>query len=691
MLREALERPLVVIFEDLHWIDSETQALLDLLAESIARSRLLLLVNYRPEYRHEWANKSYYSQLRLAALGGESAAAMLTALLGDAVELAPLKRLIVERTEGNPFFIEEIVQTLFDDGALVRNGTVKVTRSLSQIRLPRTVQGILAARIDRLPSEHKQLLQRLAVVGRESPLSLVQRLTTTARPQVEQMLADLQSGEFIYEQVAAADTEYVFKHALTQEVAYSSILIERRKLLHERIGQTIEEVFAQQVDDHVTALAHHYSRSDNTEKAVEYLGRAGQQAIQRSAYVDAISSLTAAISLLQKLPESPEHAQRELPLQLALGSASIAAKGWAAHEVEQAYTRARQLCEQLGDPPELFPALLGLWAVHFLRAELRLAYELAERLRRRAQSTHDQLLLSYSHLALGNTSYTMGNLLFARDHLEAAIVLYKQERNLLGGVNAKVVCLSYAAATLMFLGYPDRALCKVNEALALAQELSHPFSLAFAELWVSSIHNFRRETRSAQETAERVLALSIEYGLTDHFAWATIQRGSAMTAQGLHEEGIARLQEGIAACRATGAQWGRPYFLCSLAEACMKAGRLDEGLTALAEALAAADAHEERNYEPEMHRLKGELLLRQDHSKTAEAQGCFQRAVEIARKQSAKSLELRATMSLVRLLDSQGRRDEAREMLADIYGWFTEGFDTADLEDAKALLDELSA
>jgi class 3 adenylate cyclase len=287
VVRESLQQPLVVIFEDLHWIDEQTQALLDVLADSIANARVLLLVNYRPEYRHEWSNKSHYVQIGLKPLGRENAEELLTALLGDAVELQPLKRLIIERTGGNPFFIEEMVQALFDEGALVRNGMVKVMRSLPQLRLPPTVQGILAARIDRLSAEQKELLQTLAVIGREAPLGLVRKMTAAPEVHLERMLAALRAAEFIYEQTALADSEYVFKHALTQEVAYNSLLIERRKVLHERAGNALESIFVEQLDDHLTQLAHHYRYSDNLDKAVEYLGRAGQQALQRSALVTA--------------------------------------------------------------------------------------------------------------------------------------------------------------------------------------------------------------------------------------------------------------------------------------------------------------------------------------------------------------------------------------------------------------------
>jgi predicted ATPase len=590
--------------------------------------------------------------------------------------------------------MEEIVQALFEDGVLQRNGVVKLARSLNAVKVPATVQAVLASRIDRLPAEEKELLQTLAVLGREFPLGLVQRVTLKPENELESMLPRLQAAEFIYEQPATGDVEYIFKHALTQEVAYNALLIERRKLLHERAGLALESMFARQLEDHLDELAHHYSRSDNGAKAVEYLGRAGQQALHRSAYADAISSLSRGLNLGQKLPDSPERIQRELLLQLALGSALIAVRGRAAAEAERAYTRARELCERLGDPPELFPALWGLWALHLLRGELRKAYELAEQLLRRAQSAHDPGLLTYAQAARGATSYLMGEFLPARKHLENAITLYDPERHRplafrYGGRDAGISCLSYAAWTLWQLGYPDQALKRGNEALALAQALSHPFSLGFAGVFVGVLRQYRREARAAQETAESVIALSAECGLGSFWHFATVLRGWAMAEQGSNEEGIAQLQEGLSASRAMGEEVLRLYYLCLL-EACMDTGRPDDRLNALTEALAAANEKEIRFYEAETHRLKGELLLRRDDSNAAEAQSCYERAIETARKQSAKSLELRATTSLARLLAKQGRRDEARTMLAEIYGWFTEGFDTADLKDAKALLDELS-
>ena len=690
LVRESLNQPLVVIFEDLHWIDPQTQVLLDLLADSLANARILLLVNYRPEYRHEWTSKSCYSELRLDPLAGADGAAMLAALLGESVELNPLKRLIAERTGGNPFFIEEIVQALFDEGALIRNGAVKVTRSLSQLRLPTTVQGILAERIDRQPADHKQLLQTLSVIGRESSLSLLSRVASHPDAQLQQMLTDLQAAEFIYEEPATGGTEYVFKHALTQEVAYNSLLIERRKQLHERAGQALEAIFASQLDDHLTQLAHHYSLSDNADKAVEYLGRAGHQEMQR-AYADAVSDLSAAIDLLQKLPDSLDRANKELHLQLLLGGALSATKGWAAPEVERAFFRARDLCERLGDRPEVFFVVFGLWTVYFIRGELSKALEHAQQLLARGQN--NITLTLFAEWALGDTCFNLGELRLAKEHLEIALTLYDPEQHsprvIPGGVDSRINCLSYIGMTLWQLGYPDQAIKACTEAVTLAQEMSHPFSLAAAEIFLTIVRQFRRETTSVQELAERTIALCEEHGLGLWLANATCMHGWAISEERRHEEGIPQLCEGLAVTHLIGNDLVRSYYLSLLAEAYQAAGRIDDGLATLEDAFAVMEKN--RGPETEIHRLKGELLLKQSNLNIDEAQSCFERSIEIARRRNAKSCELRSTLSLARLLRDTGRRDEARTMLAAIYNWFTEGFDTADLKDAKALLDQLDS
>jgi predicted ATPase len=350
----------------------------------------------------------------------------------------------------------------------------------------------------------------------------------------------------------------------------------------------------------------------------------------------------------------------------------------------------------MGDPPEVSSALFGLYAVYHVRGQSLLAHDLAKELLRRAESNDDQVLLMCAHLALGDTLFELGEYLSAKEHFDFAISIYDPERHralAFGfiGLDILVNCLSYSTNALWYLGYPDQALKRGNEALAVARGLSHPHSLAFAENLVGNLRIHRREVEAIKNSAHHLIALSAEHGFAMWAGLGKVQLGWAVAADGETENGIALLREGLLAFRVTGAEIGRPYWLSLLAEACMKGDRFDEAQTVLTEALAAADNNENRSNKSETSRLRGELLLRQNESNAAEAQTCFEQALAVAHKQSAKSLELRATMSFARLLASQGRRDEARTMLADIYNWFTEGFDTADLKDAKALLDELGS
>jgi predicted ATPase len=703
LIRESLNQPLLLIFEDLHWLDTETQAFLSLLSESVATAKILLLVNYRPEYRHEWGNKTYYTQLRLDPLGQAEAQEMLTALLGDGAALQPLKQFILEKTEGNPFFMEEIVQALFEQGVLIvgaHGGAPSLARPFADLHLPTTVQGILASRIDRLGPEEKTLLQTLSVIGKEFSLSLLKQVTNQPEDELHRLLSHLQTAEFIYEQPAFPEPEYTFKHALTQEVAYGSLLLERRRVLHERTAKAIEALFHSQLEDHYSELAHHYSRSGNTKKAVEYLQLAGQQAVQRSAYAEAFTHLTTALELLKTLPDTPERGQQELTLQLAVGVPLMATKGYAAPEAEHAYSRARELCQQLGETPQLFPALRGLWQFYHLRAEYETAGRLGEQLFSLAQHVQSPALLLEAHRVLGPTLFQLGEFAPAREHLEQGIALYdlQQHRShaFLYGQDPGVACRSHAARVLWHLGYPDQALKRSHEALSLAQELSHPFSLAYALSFAAWSHQSRREGQAAQERAEAAITLSTEQGFPSWLAMGTISWGWALAEQGQGEEGIAQMRQGMAAWRATGAELARPYYLALLAEAYGRMGQLEEGLSVLAEALSAVHQAGDREYEAELYRLKGELTLAQSSvqglasSVQKEAEESFLKAIEIARRQSAKSSELRAAMSLSRLWQSQGKKDEARQMLAEIYGWFTEGFDTADLQEAKALLEGLT-
>ena len=689
IIRESLKQPLVVIFEDLHWIDAETQELLDLLVDSVASARILLLVNYRPEYRHDWGNRTCYTQLRLDPLGGQSADEMLHALLGSDTSLQYLKRLIIDRTQGNPFFMEEIVRALVEQGVLVRNGATRLTKPLTEIHIPPTVHGILAARIDALSASEKGLLQTLAVIGKDFPLNLVRHLTAGQDDKLEPTLKGLQAGEFIYEQAALGETEYTFKHALTQEVAYNSVLMERRRLLHERTGEAIEALFKDRIDDHLAELAHHYSRSANTRKAVEYLFRAGSQAAARYAHSEAVIRLSNARELLKRLPDDAERARQELTVLSALGRSLGVVKGFAAAELEPVYARARELCAQICDPVLAFPALYGQWVTRWWKLQLHTALELADELLAAAEVVKDPAMLLAGNCARGITLHFLGEFISANEHLEKALAVFDLRQPLPEELEARRLdSLSFLYFDLRILGYPDRAWAISREMLEMAQRSSDPNVLAQASCFEAMNNLVRGDGTAAQKHAEEAMALIEAIGDQSYSPLATTVNGGALIAQGRYEEGVAGMRRGISAFRASGATPPR-WTLSFLASGLRKLGRYEEGLQVLEEGFASVAKTGEQGSSPSLHHVKGELLLAQNPSNAAEVELCFRTAIEIARGQSARMAELRATTSLARLLAKQNRRDEGRTMLAEIYGWFTEGFDTADLKDAKALMDEL--
>ncbi len=699
LVRESVAQPLELIVEDLQWLDSETEAFLGFLGESVANARILLLVNYRPEYRHDWSHKSYYTQLRLAPLGEAEARELLRDLLGDAAGLAPFEQLILAQTEGNPFFIEEVMQTLIEEQVLRgERGHYRFEQIPTTLHIPATVQGVIAARIDRLEAAEKALLQTLSVIGKAFPWSLLARVALLPEDALKSLLARLQAGEFIYEQPSFPEVEYSFKHGLTQEVAYGSLLSERRCALHERTAQAIEALFGAQPEEHCNELAHHFSRSGNVPKAVQYLHCAGRQAVQRSADAEAVAHLSAALALLGTLPDTPERARQELALQITLGPAWMATKGHAAPEVEATYTRALALCRQLGETSQLFPALLGLRTFYQVRGKLRSALELEEQLLAFAQEAQNPALLLQAHRALGASLLSLGELEPARAQLEQALALYDPGQQhspaFFYGLEPGVLGLAFVAWDLWLLGYPEQALARSQAALALAQTLSQPPASADALFLAAELHLQRREAQSTRELAQALLALASEHDFPFWLAHGTMLSGWVLAEQGRAAEGIERIQQGLRAHRATGAELWRPHFLALLADAYGKAGQAEAGLKTLAEALAVVDRTQERVYEAELYRLKGTLTLLQprregdEAGRRDEAEACFLKAIAIARRQGARSLELRAVIDLSRLWRQQGKPGDARQMLAEAYGWFTEGFDTADLQEAKALLDE---
>jgi class 3 adenylate cyclase/tetratricopeptide (TPR) repeat protein len=694
LLRESLNQPLIVMFEDLHWIDNETQTLLNLLVDSIGTARVLMLVNYRPEYRHEWGNRTYYTQLRLDPLGRESADEMLKSLLGEQPEMDALKRVIIARTEGNPFFMEETYQVLLDDGALVRDGSaVKLTKPISELKIPPTVQAILAARIDRLAPADKDLLQTLAIIGKDFALELARGVTGKTDGQLEPMLSDLQLAEFIYEQPTAGGPEYTFKHALTQEVAYNSVLAERRRAIHEQTAQAIERLYADHLEDHYAELARHFSLGSDPAKAVHYARLAVEQAVNRAAYAEAGSFIDAGLRLLDKLSDDRARLEAELWLRTVESTVAFVLYGASSQQRERAIRRTCELSEQIGEQHQLLRAMLNLSNLYFTQGESARGLELANRSFELAVATRNDSLIADAHWTVGCLAHSCGELAQALRHYDEAMVFSDRVPSdaSLWGIRLTSGPLSQSCAPRQLLGRISEAAAAAEEAIKRARQSGHLFSLGHAlTTAVGWMAYLQREPEKMLVHAEEQIAFSAEHGLVEWLYWGRIFRGQALAELGRLEEGLAEMEAGIAGFRRVGGAPTLQFAIATLAFGYARLGRIEQAIATLDQVLADIDRSGERAYLAEMLRLKGEMLLMGDPSAAAEAERCFRDSLEVARAQDARWWQLRATTSLARLLRDTGRRDEARAMLADIYNWFTEGFDTADLKDAKALLDELS-
>ena len=659
--------PAVVLLEDLHWFDEASEAVLEVLVETAASTRTLLAVNFRPEYHAGWMQKSYYQQLPLLPLAPEAIAELMQDLLGTDPSLAALGSRIRERTGGTPFFIEEVVQALAETGRLEgAKGAYRLVRPVAELALPGTVQAVLAARIDRLAEREKQVLQTAAVIGREFAEPILGRVVELPEAELAAALRKLRAAELIYEEALYPQAEYIFKHALTQEVAYNSLLNERRLTLHEKAGEAIEMVFDGRLEEHWSQLAHHFSHSRNTEKAVDYLTLAARQAIERSAIREGIASLKLALELVGSLPRSADTQRRELLALTTIGPALIATHGHSSAEVAATYARAAELAQVSGDSRLLFSVLVGLWLSCIVRGECRKALATGQQLFALAQTLDDPCLLAEAHSAVGRALFfDLGCLSAARTHFEAAVSLYEPEMHrvliALGGEDTGITGLSFLSFSLWLLGYPEQASERSERALALARHVVTPFSLGYASIFSAVTRCLRREPELARERAEISIALAAEHGFPLWNAWGEIMRGWALAEQGGGEESFEQLRHGLDSWRAIDARILLPLLIGLLADALRKSGRLEEAGAALAEAFAAAEQNEETWWNGELHRVRGELFLAAPANATGDgAEHCFRQAIELARQQGAKSLELRAVTSLSRLLQSHGKRDEAR-------------------------------
>jgi class 3 adenylate cyclase/predicted ATPase len=694
MLLERAERePVLFILEDLHWTDPTTLEFLGLLVEQVPTAALSMLLTCRPEFQPSWSHRSYLTEITVNRLSRQQIARVAEYVAGGKTLPPELLQQTVAKTDGVPLFVEEMTKAILESGHLKEvDGHYELVGSLSTLTIPATLQDSLMARLDRLVTA-KAVAQYAAVIGRQFAYDVLATVSQLDEAILQRELGRLVDAEIVYQRGLPPQATYVFKHALIQDAAYASLLKSTRQHYHQRIAQVLEEQFPETVAGQPELLAHHYTEASLTEKAVPYWHHAGQKAIERSAHVEAIAHLRQGLALLQTLPETPQRLQREVDMLITLGASLIAVKGFAAREVGETYTYARQLCEHLEDPYQRFPVLRGLWHYAIVRAELRTAHALGEQLLSLAQHTQDTAMLVAAHAALGRTLFFLGMYASAHTHLTQGIALYDRQQHrasaFLYGEDAGVVCHSFTAWALWRLGYPAQGLVQTDKAVTLAQQSAHPFSLSFVLSNAAQFHQLRREVRAVQEHSDATITLATDQGFPFWLAIGSTLRGWALAQQGQVQEGIEQLTQGLSAFRATGAESTRSHYLALLAEAHSVSEQPEAGLTALAEALTVVDKTGARFHEPELYRLKGELLLQQNSANQAEAETCFHQAIRIAQSQQAKSWELRASTSLARLWQQQGKRQEAHDLLAPVYSWFTEGFDTADLKDAKALLEEL--
>lgn len=706
-LLQRSSQPLVIILEDLQWAGNESVGLLSHLTTHLEEAALLLLASYRDEERpHLPAELPYMKNLTLARLSTNEITALSESMLGSAGREPVLIEFLQRETEGNAYFLIEVVRSLAEEaGQLDRIG---------DMRLPKTIsaEGILKVierRLQRVDMPSHSLLPLAALIGRQLDVELLRHLN----PQTDIEAWLNKSAEARVLEVH--EGSWRFAHDKLREVVISNLAFEEQKKLHLQIAEAIEQYYWVDLAPFYSRLANHWSKVvedeppelAQVEKAIDYLNKAGLQAKDNFASQEAIEYFNQAITLLNTLPDSTERAQQELDSQTALGSILLATKGYGAPEVKQTYDRSRKLCQQMGETPQLFQVLWGLCRFYLVRTPLQICRELGEQLLNLAQKQQDPTLLLEAYNSLGAALSHLGDLSQAQTYLERGLDIYNPRQHgshaLIYGQDPGIVCLSRMTWTLWCLGFPEQALGRKRQALALASELAHPFSKAFALVCVAILHQLRREVQATQEQAEATICLCTEQGFDFFRAMGVCLHGWALFSKGQTTEGIAQLRQGIEAWKATGAVLFMPYYLAMLAEMYSEIGQTEASLATLAEALSMVDKSGERFWEAEIYRLKGELLLKEQGDRTVMSavevwnaehelspKDYFNKAIDIARCQSGKSLELRATVSLCRLWQSQGKQEAARQMLTRIYDWFTEGFDTEDLKKAKALLKELS-
>ena len=686
-----------MIFEDVHWIDPTSLEALGRTVDRIRTLGALLIVTYRPEFEPPWIGRPYVTALTLNRLGEREIAAMIDRVRGNKSLPESIRLDIIERTDGIPLFVEEMTKAVLEADSEGDARTAVFGYPSSAPAVPASLHASLMARLDRLGSA-KEVAQIGAAIGREFSHALLAAVADKPKAELKLALDRLEGAGLLFRQGVPPHASYLFKHALVQDAAYGTLLREPRRALHARIAETLETQFTEIAENQPELLARHCTEAGLIEKAAGLWGKAAQRSLERSALVEAVAQLTRALDQIATLSSTPALRREQIKLQVALITPLLHVKGFAAPAAKAAVERARLLIEQaeaIGEPPEdpllLFSVLYGFWVANYVAFNGDVMHELASQFLALAEKQGATVPLMMGHRLMGSSA----NIAEGRAHYDQALVLYDpaEHRPLAAqfGQDVRVAILSNRSLPLWLLGHPEAALADAEQALKYAREISQAASLMFALFYTSLTCLLCADYAVAKALIDELVALADEKGTTFWKAGGIAFQGSLLALTGQAADAVHTITSGITAWRSTGATVFMPWWLSCLARAYAELGRYDDAWRCIGEAITAVETTKERRWEAEANRVAGEIALKSPQPDVAKAEGYFELALAVARQQQAKSWELRAAMSMARLWRYQGKVQQARELLAPVYGWFTEGFDTRDLKEAKALLEELAA
>ena len=695
------QRPALMIVEDAHWVDPTSLEVFGRTVDQIKTLPVLLIVTFRPEFNAPWAGRSHVTSLALNRLGEREATAIIARLVGNKELPADVMAEIVERTDGIPLFVEEMTKAVLEaegEGEARRTAGAVPSPAMA---VPASLHASLMARLDRLGSA-KDVAQIGAAIGREFSHPLLAAVMAEPAAKLQSALDRLMTAGLLFRQGAPPHATYLFKHALVQDAAYGTLLREPRRALHARIAETIESQFAEIAESQPELLARHCTEAGLIEKAASLWGKAGQRSLERSALVEAVAQLTRALVQISDLPATPALRREQIRFQVGLSNALMHTKGYAAPETRAALDQARALIENanaLGEPPEdpllLFSNLYGFWVSNYVAFDGDVIRALARKFLVLAEERGASVPLMIAHRITGCSLASTGDLVEARVHFDCAVALYDPaaHRPLAArfGQDTRVSSLAFGSVVVWLLGYPDAAYAYAESAVKNARELGQAAALMYSLFHTSLPTIFSGRYEAANARLDELVGLAEEKNAAFWRAGGTTHRGCALAMTGKAADALHKINTGMAALRSTGATMFSPLYLSYLARACVELGKFDDASHWISEARVAMQTSKESWWEADLHRIAGEIALMSPEQDMAKAQEYFERALTVARQQQAKSWELRAATSMARLWRDQGKPQQARELLAPVYRWFTEGFDTLDLKEAKALLEQLSA